>query len=138
MEPTLVEKILAGTAVGVNYASISDVLPGNLNNTADDIQGNRQNFVLGIIRTVLILLFVVIGIVGVVYAAMAGVKYIRSEGEEQAIQDAQEAIKAVVIGFAAVFIGVIGVILVSSIIGASGDVSGPLACFLSPSPETCQ
>ena len=64
------------------------------------------------IALVLFLFLGAVVLVAVFYALSAAIKYIRSEGDPGKIEEAQKAIKAIFMGIAALFIGIVGIILV--------------------------
>ena len=64
---------------------------------------------------VALVLFLFLGavvLIAVFYALSAAIKYIRSEGDPGKIEEAQKAIKAIFLGIAAMFIGIVGIILI--------------------------
>jgi len=81
----------------------------------------------------------VIVLVAVVYVIMAGIKYIRSEGDPGKIEEAQKSIKAILMGVAAIFVGIIGIVLVYVIFG-QGMVtpSLPQVCLSSSESYGCK
>src|SRR5690606_26169469 len=79
---------------------------GNVDSTE---VGNSIQSTITLITT---LIFIVIILFAVFIIIKAAVKYIRSEGDDTKIQEAQKAIKSVFVGIAALFIGVIGIIIV--------------------------
>lgn len=58
------------------------------------------------------LIFIVIILLAVFVIVRAAIKYIRSEGDDTKIQEAQKAIKSVFVGIAALFVGIIGIVIV--------------------------
>ncbi|RMD77221.1 hypothetical protein D6810_01530 [Candidatus Dojkabacteria bacterium] len=76
-----------------------------------------------LIRFALQLVFV--GIVGVaIYVIVkAALKYIRSEGEKESVEQARAAIKTVFAGIAALFVGIVGLVLVIAFFNASGALN---------------
>lgn len=90
----------------------------------------------GFIRFLLSAVFVVIIIISIYIIIKSALKYIQSEGDEKKIGEASKAIKAVFIGIAALFIGIIGIIIVLAFFNASdalkteGDVPSVIDQFL--------
>lgn len=124
---------------------LDQLLPGGLGGTASGLQPGgdadsdpRINFIIGLISNGMILLFVIIIVAGIIYAALAGLKYIQSQGASDKIEEAQNSLKYVLIGVAAVFIGIIGVLIISSAFGDTGDARKAMYCFLSPSEANCK
>lgn len=107
----------------------ADILPGNLGGAVNAVGTNRSSFLISLIRNGLIILFAVIVIAAIIYAALAGFKYIRSQGDETKVSEATEAIKAVMIGLLVAFLGVIAVIIVSSVFADGSQVSQSIDCF---------
>lgn len=66
------------------------------------------------------IMFIVVFIVAVFYTFMAAIKYIRSEGNEQKVEEAKNAVKAVLFGVAAMFIAIIGILLINAFFGGNG------------------
>lgn len=64
------------------------------------------------VKLVLQLVFVGIIIIAVFIIIKSAIKYIRSEGEEDKVKDAQKSIKTVFLGIVALFIGILGIVLV--------------------------
>jgi uncharacterized membrane protein YidH (DUF202 family) len=69
------------------------------------------------------LIFVAIIIFSIYVIIKAAIKYIRSEGDPAKIEEAQKAIKSVFIGIAALFVGLIGIIIVIAFFGAGGALN---------------
>ncbi len=69
------------------------------------------------------LIFIGIIIISIYIIIKAALKYIRSEGDETKIQESQKAIKSVFIGIAALFVGVIGIIIVLAFFNATNVVN---------------
>lgn len=115
---------------------LQDILGGiiKVNLIPSGPAGTTTRFVLNLLTNGLILLFTGIIIVAIVYSALAGLKYIRSQGEAEKIEEAQNALKAVFIGVAAVFVGIIGVILISGIFVNQGatEVRRAICSFIEP------
>lgn len=102
-----------------NGDTIWDTLLGRFINVelypTDGPPGETVNFFLGLITNGLVLLFVGVILLAIIYSALAGIKFIRSQGEADKVEEAQSAIRNVLIGVASVFIGVIGVIVITGI-----------------------
>ncbi len=76
-----------------------------------------------LVQTLVSLIFVGIIIIAVYVIIKAAIKYIRSEGNDEKIQEAQKAIKSVFIGLVALFVGIIGLVLILVIFNALGAVN---------------
>lgn len=77
----------------------------------------------GLVQFGLSLVFVGIIVVSIYIIIKAALKYIRSEGDADKIQEAQKAIKSVFIGIAALFIGIIGIVIVIAFFNATGGLN---------------
>lgn len=110
----------------------------NLNLVPTGPAGTRVNYVLDLITNGLVLLFVVVILLAIVYAAIAGIKFIRSQGEADKVEEAQNAIKNVLIGVASVFLGVIGVVVITGIFTDDREPQAlrrALCIFVEPSSD---
>ncbi|GIW58876.1 MAG: hypothetical protein KatS3mg086_161 [Candidatus Dojkabacteria bacterium] len=72
----------------------------------------------------LTLVFVGIIAIAVYVVIKASVEYIRSEGDEEKVKKARNAIKQVFAGLAALFIGLIGLVIILTIFNATGAAGG--------------
>ncbi len=84
---------------------------------SDDTTGSTIRSTFNLIVS---LIFVAIIIFSIYVIIKAAIKYIRSEGDPGKIEEAQKAIKSVFIGIAALFVGLIGIIIVIAFFGAGG------------------
>lgn len=86
-------------------------------------------------------IYMVLGLiilVAVFYSIMAGIKYIRSEGDPGKIEEAQKSIKAILMGIAAIFVGILGIILVYVIFNQNITPSSlPQVCISAGSSVGC-
>lgn len=110
----------------------------NLDLVPEGPAGTTVNYVLDLITNGLVLLFVGVILIAIVYAAMAGIKFIRSQGEADKVEEAQNAIKNVLIGVASVFLGVIGVIVITGVFTDDREPQAlrrSLCIFLEPASD---
>lgn len=98
---------------GISFAS--SLCGSNLATAGQDAGKQVRNLV----QFGLSLVFIAIIIFSVYIIIKAALKYIRSEGDESKIQEAQKAIKSVFIGIAALFIGVIGILIILAFFNAT-------------------
>jgi hypothetical protein len=105
-------------------------LEGLINNPLPNDAGadTTADFVVGLVKNGLILVFAVVVLIGVVYAALAGYKYIRSEGDADEVQGAQEAIKSVLIGVGAAFVGVLAIIIINAVFAPGSGADAAIRC----------
>ncbi len=105
-------------------------LEGLINNPLPDDASSEvtADFVVGLVKNGLILVFAVVVLIGVVYAALAGYKYIRSEGDADEVQGAQEAIKSVLIGVGAAFVGVLAIIIINAVFAPGSGADAAIRC----------
>lgn len=97
----------------VNAFGISSLCTGVDAQTTSDTIRSTFNLIVSLI-------FVAIIIFSIYVIIRAAIKYIRSEGDPAKIEEAQKAIKSVFIGIAALFVGLIGVIIIIAFFGAGG------------------
>lgn len=86
-------------------------------------------FIIGIIRNAIVLVFALLVIFAIVYSLISGYKFITSQGASEKVEEARESIKYVLIGFAAAFIGIIGIFIISGIFSPNTDAENSLRCF---------
>ncbi|MEI6462573.1 MAG: hypothetical protein WCO33_02790 [bacterium] len=87
--------------------------------------------VTNLIMSILTLLFIVVFIVAIVYTFLAAIKYIRSEGNEQKVEEAKNAVKAVLFGVGAMFVAILGIILINALFGGASDPTSGLGTQIS-------
>lgn len=110
---------------------ILDTIGININspiNSGTDAALSNAQFIISLIRNGLILLFAVVVVAAVIYAAISGLKFVRSEGASEKVEEAQESIKFTLIGVAAAFLGVIGVVVISAIFSPNTQAELGLRC----------
>ena len=115
---------LAVAPVTVNAQSKGSViLPTPIDNLNPAIvtSTNRGETIAKAVTSAMTIMFIVVFIVAVFYTFMAAIKYIRSEGNEQKVEEAKNAIKAVLFGVAAMFIAIIGILLINAFFGGKGN-----------------
>lgn len=98
--------------------------------------GTRVSYILDLLTNGIVLLFVAVIVLAIVFSALAGIKFIRSQGESEKVDEAQNALKNVLIGVATVFIGVIGVIIITGVFAedqSTTTVREALCVFIEPS-----
>lgn len=104
---------LFGGICVINNQGVSN----NVNNLATDA-GSLVSFGLSLI-------FVGIIAVAVYVIIRAAIKYIRSEGDESKIEEAQKAIKTVFMGVGALLVGIVGLVIILVFFQSSGALQGP-------------
>jgi len=72
------------------------------------------------LRTVLSFVFIGIILISVFIILRAGIKYIQSQGDPGKIADAQKSIQSVFVGFAVLFVGIIGLVLILAFFNITG------------------
>lgn len=105
-----------------------NIIPG------DGEPGSTAGFILNLLSNGLILLLTAIIIVAIVFSALAGFKYISSQGDAEKVEEAQNSIKNVFIGVLAVFIGIIAVVLISCVFTNPGadQIRQAICTFVEP------
>jgi len=109
--------------------NIAELLNIGINNPGGGGGISTAGFVIAIVRNGLILLFAIVVIFAIIYSAQAGLKFVTSEGASDKVEEAREAIKNVLIGVAAAFVGVIGVFIISNIFSPNTSAEFSLRCF---------
>lgn len=89
---------------------------------------SAAQFTISIIRNGLILFFAAVVIIAIVYAGLAGIKFIRSEGASDQVEEARNSITYTLLGVAVAFIGIIAVVLVSSAFAPNTATELSLRC----------
>lgn len=110
------------TTVFAQSGSSSSILPPIIQELFDAMGKGGTGIAAFITSRAQFGIYLVLGaiiLVAVVYSIMAGIKYIRSEGDPGKIEEAQKSIKAILMGIAAIFVGIIGIILVYVVFGQS-------------------
>lgn len=97
----------------ITFANIDGVL------CAADDGSTTINVIATLVQLGLSLIFVVIIAIAIFYIIKSAITYIQSEGNEEKVTEAQKAIKAVFIGIGALFVGILGLVLLITIFGAN-------------------
>jgi hypothetical protein len=134
--------LLASSTAVYAQGSTSSLMPKIIQDLFDTL-GQNGGGVAGFITTrAQFAIYFVLGLiilVAVVYSIMAGIKYIRSEGDPGKIEEAQKSIKAILMGIAAIFVGIIGIVLVMVIFGGGlPGASLPQVCLSAGESVGCK
>lgn len=76
-----------------------------------------------LVQTALSLVFVGIISVAVYTIIRAALKYIRAEGDDSKVEEAQKSIKRVFIGIGALLVGIVGLAIIIALFGATGGLN---------------
>lgn len=138
---TAVSTFFMGVLADVNTGS-SSLLPPAIQDFFDTFGKDGSGvagFITGRAQFVIFLVLGLIILVAVIYSIMAGIKYIRSEGDTGKIEEAQKSIKAILMGIAAIFVAIVGIILVFVIFNQSPvDPSLPQVCLSAGGSVGCK
>ncbi|MBD3280563.1 hypothetical protein GF389_03505 [Candidatus Dojkabacteria bacterium] len=117
-----------------------NILPESIGNFLQEWEGSTvTEKVVGFLRLALTLAFGAVILVAVLYSILAAIKYIRSQGDSGKVEEANNAIKAIFQGIAAMFVGFIGIIIVFFIFDvALPDPSLPDICVKCPGTDVCK
>lgn len=74
--------------------------------------GDPQDYVNKRVKAGLTILFIVVFLVAIAYSALAAIKFISSQGDASKLEESKAAIKAILMGFAAMLIAIIGVFVI--------------------------
>lgn len=83
----------------------------------DPIEATRQRVQWG-----LTVLFVAVFIVAIVYSALAAIKFISSQGDASKLEESKAAVKAILMGFAAMLVSIIGIFFIVWIFNQSSTI----------------
>ncbi|MBN1332116.1 hypothetical protein JW978_04575 [Candidatus Dojkabacteria bacterium] len=116
------------------------ILPENISGFLNDWSGSTvTEKIVGFLRLALTLAFGAVILVAVLFSIMAAIKYIRSQGDSGKVEEANNAIKAIFQGVAAMFVGFIGIVIVFFIFDvALPDPTLPNVCLTCPESEACK
>jgi uncharacterized membrane protein len=112
----------------------------------DSGASNAVGLGITLVQTALSLVFVGIISVAVYTIIRAALKYIRAEGDDSKVEEAQKSIKRVFIGIGALLVGIIGLAIIISLFGATGglntqsgiDTEALQDCLKTGTIDTCQ
>jgi len=124
-----------------NTAKAQDLLPDPIKNIFG-LMGKEgagtSGFVTSRIQLMLLLALGGIILVSVIYAGLASYKYIKSQGDPGQIEEAGKAVKAIFLGIAVLFVGIIGIVLVFVFFGADFfKTSVYQVCLSAPNSVGC-
>jgi len=60
-------------------------------------------------------------LVAIVYSALAGIKFITSQGESGKLEESKNAVKAILMGFGAMIIAIIGLFVIVVLLGGETE-----------------
>jgi len=119
---TPVTPAVTGGSTGSSISSGSSLLPpliDDLFKSFGEGGGGLAAFLTGRVQFAVYAVFGLIILVAIAYSVMAGIKYIRSEGDPGKIEEAQKSIKAILMGIASIFVAIVGIVLVYVVFGQS-------------------
>jgi len=93
------------------HAQSTSLVPSFIQDIFDSLN-NPADYVTSRIRLGIILALGVVILIAVVYSILAAIKYISSQGDEGKVAEAKKAITAILSGIAALFIAIVGIVLV--------------------------
>ncbi|MBU0975518.1 MAG: hypothetical protein ABIE03_07820 [Patescibacteria group bacterium] len=112
-----------GSESGVLPPFIQSIIDG-LTGGDDTLNADEVNsFINKRVRVALTVLFVVVFLAAIIYSALAAIKFISSQGESGKLEESKGAIKAVLMGFAAMILAIIGIFAVIFILGGTSAPS---------------
>ncbi len=88
--------------------------------------GDPQEYVQDRVKAGLTILFVVVFLVAIVYSALAAIKFISSQGDASKLEESKGAVKAILFGFAAMLLAIIGIFVVLWWLGSTSDLDTDL------------
>ena len=78
------------------------------------------------VQWALTILFVVVFVVAIIYSAMAAMKFISSQGDSSKLEESKAAVKAILMGFAAMIIAIVGIFIIFWLFGAGAEWSNTI------------
>lgn len=121
--------IVTGVAVSLLFGLASPVsaqnytfLPTYINQILQKVMGGGagpQEYVNNRVKAALTILFIVVFIVAIAYSALAAVKFISSQGDSSKLEQSKAAVKAILMGFAAMLLAIIGLVIMLWLLGAT-------------------
>jgi uncharacterized membrane protein len=105
---------------GIDFINKNVCTPTDDTDDSETLQTSTATTIRNLLQVGLSLVFVGIIAIAIYIIIKAAIKYIRSEGDEKKVEEAQKAIKTVFIGVAALIIGIIGIVVITILLGAGG------------------
>ena len=100
----------------------SNFLPNYVQEILDKVTGaghTPSTYVNNRVKSGLTMLFVGVFIVAIVYSALAAIKFISSQGDSSKLEQSKAAVKAILMGFAAMLVAIIGIFVILWVLGAT-------------------
>lgn len=110
------------TECGIFSFLQNSILSGVLCSTPNT--GTIGGTVATMVQSLITVIFIVVLIVAVLYTLKAAISYIRSEGNEQKVEGAKNAVKSVLLGVGAMFVALVGVVLIGSLFNGNNESGG--------------
>lgn len=121
------------------YAA-NDILPPTIADLISKFPGGAGllGFITSRVQLFFVLALIVLILAAVIYTIMAAFTYVRSQGESGKIEEAQKSIKAVWMGLASLFVGIVGMVLVFVFFNVAFPSTVQYeTCLLAPGSEGC-
>lgn len=115
--------MLFGMNEHVYAAAGGSVLPSWLQNIVDQFSdlGTTEGWINTQVRIALTALFVIVFLVAIAYSALAAIKFITSQGESGKLEESKAAVKAILMGFGAMILAIVGLFVILVLLGAGGE-----------------
>lgn len=111
---------------GASAVQADGVLPSFIQEIIDKLSsggkidtGTIGTFVNNRVRMGLTVLFVAVFLVAIAYSALAAIKFISSQGDSGKLEESKGAVKAILMGFAAMIIAIVGLFVILALLGAT-------------------
>jgi len=126
MVSSMAGAFLFGFPTPVAAAEGDSLLPAYIQEIIDAVLPNPETgpapYIEARVRYGLTILFVVVFLVAIVFSAMAAIKFMSSQGDASKLEESREAVKAVLMGFAAMLLAIVGVLVVVWFFGGTSDI----------------
>ncbi len=107
-----------GMNKNVSAQASRPVLPEYIRNIRDAVSGNPTSYINNRVGVGLTALFTGVFLVAVGYSGMAAVKFMSSQGDSGKLEESKGAVKAILMGFAAMIVSIVGVFVILYLMGA--------------------
>jgi len=109
------------TKVFAQTSECTDTLPQFICTIKEKFLDDENKYINSRVQLGLTVLFVVVFLVAIVYSALAGIKFITSQGESGKLEESKNAVKAILMGFGAMIIAIIGLFVIVVLLGGETE-----------------
>lgn len=114
----LICTFLYGSPLAVMAQDGETLYPAWIQTIIDQVTDKQEEYINERVQFGLTVLFVVVFIVAIVYSALAAIKFMSSQGDSGKLEESKGAVKAILMGFAAMILAIVGIFVILWILGA--------------------